>query len=137
MFDTLNQLMPVVGEAMEGLIPIIQGLTETIIPVIQDIMPQLIPSFSRFCTGTFGDSPDDRPAVDPAAASNDPASAPIGYSVSEQRPAAPISDHCGSFAGTGAAHNRNFAADHADYIGSFTGCDRATQHGAPYPYDVD
>lgn len=45
MFDTLNQLMPVVGEAMEGLIPIIQGLTETIIPVIQDIMPQLIPLF--------------------------------------------------------------------------------------------
>ena len=48
MFDTLNQLMPVVGEAMEGLIPIIQGLTETIIPVIQDIMPQLIPLFQDF-----------------------------------------------------------------------------------------
>ena len=55
----------------------------------------------------------------------------IGYSVSEQRPAASVSDHCGSFAGTGAAHNRNFAADHANYIGSFTGCDRTTQHGAP------
>lgn len=48
MFDTLNQLMPVAGEAMEGLIPIIQGLTETIIPVIQDIMPQLIPLFQEF-----------------------------------------------------------------------------------------
>lgn len=105
--------------------------------VLQAIENTEYPSFSRFCAGTFGDSPDDRPAVDPAAASNDPASAPIGYSVSEQRPAAPISDHCGSFAGTGAAHNRNFAADHADYIGSFAGCDRTTQHGAPYPYDAD
>ena len=120
MFDTLNQLMPVVGEAMEGLIPIIQGLTETIIPVIQDIMPQLIPLFQDFVPVLL-----------------ETASAPIGYSVSEQRPAASVSDHCGSFAGTGAAHNRNFAADHANYIGSFAGCDRTTQHGAPYPYDAD
>jgi TP901 family phage tail tape measure protein len=48
MFDTLNEIMPVAAEAMEGIIPIIQEMAETIIPVIQDIMPQLIPLFQEF-----------------------------------------------------------------------------------------
>lgn len=48
MFDTLNQLMPVVGEAMEGLIPIIEGVAGSIMPIISELMPQLIPLFQKF-----------------------------------------------------------------------------------------
>ena len=48
MFDTINELMPVVGETMEGLIPVIQELSATIIPVITTIMPQIIPLFQEF-----------------------------------------------------------------------------------------
>lgn len=48
MFDTVNQLMPVVGEAMEGIIPVIEELSACIVPVISEIMPQLIPLFQEF-----------------------------------------------------------------------------------------
>lgn len=42
MFDTLNQLMPVVGEAMEGLIPIITAILPPIMQIISAVLPVVI-----------------------------------------------------------------------------------------------
>lgn len=53
MFDTLNQLMPVVGEAMEGLIPIIQGLTETIIPVLVQLITAILPPIMQIISAVL------------------------------------------------------------------------------------
>lgn len=42
MFDDLNDLMPVVSEAMTELTPIISDITTQIIPIINEILPQII-----------------------------------------------------------------------------------------------
>jgi len=47
MFDTLNDLMPVVSDLMEGLIPIIGEMSDVLIPIIIDIVPALMPALQE------------------------------------------------------------------------------------------
>ncbi len=43
MFDSINALMPVVGDLMESLIPIIQDMTAQIQPLIEQLVPAITP----------------------------------------------------------------------------------------------
>ena len=43
LFDSLNELMPVVGSLMDSLIPIIQNLTATLTPLIADLVAKIGP----------------------------------------------------------------------------------------------
>ena len=43
MFDSLNELMPIVGELMDGLIPIIKDMTATLTPLIKDLVAKIGP----------------------------------------------------------------------------------------------
>lgn len=43
MFNSLNELMPVVGDLMESLIPVIQNLSKTLTPLITDLVAKIGP----------------------------------------------------------------------------------------------
>lgn len=43
LFNSLNELMPVVADLMEGLIPIIQDLAAKIQPIIEQLIPAVVP----------------------------------------------------------------------------------------------
>lgn len=43
MFNSLNELMPIVGDLMESLIPIIQDMTKTLTPLITDLVAKIGP----------------------------------------------------------------------------------------------
>ena len=47
MFNSLNELMPVVSELMESLIPVIQDLATTLTPLIEDIVAEIGPMLSQ------------------------------------------------------------------------------------------
>ncbi len=42
-FQMINDLMPVLSEAMEGVIPIIESMTETLVPIVEQIVPSILP----------------------------------------------------------------------------------------------
>ena len=48
MFNSLNELMPVVSDLMEGLIPIIQELATTLVPLITDLIADIGPMLAEF-----------------------------------------------------------------------------------------
>ena len=48
MFNSLNELMPVVSDLMEGLIPVIQDLTSTLTPLITDLVAEIGPMLAEF-----------------------------------------------------------------------------------------
>ena len=57
MFNSLNELMPIVGDLMESLIPVIQDLTKTLAPLIKDtvekigpMLTELVPPITRVIT---------------------------------------------------------------------------------------
>ena len=47
MFNSLNELMPVVSELMESLIPVIQDLAKTLTPLIEDLVAEIGPMLSQ------------------------------------------------------------------------------------------
>ena len=47
LFDSLNDLMPIVGEAMEGIIPVIEQMSEAIIPLVKDLLPKIGPMLTQ------------------------------------------------------------------------------------------
>ena len=47
MFNSLNELMPVVSELMESLIPVIQDLSTTLTPLIEDLVAEIGPMLSQ------------------------------------------------------------------------------------------
>ena len=47
LFDSLNDLMPIVGEAMEGIIPVIEQMSEAIIPIVKDLLPKIGPMLTQ------------------------------------------------------------------------------------------
>lgn len=47
LFDSLNEMMPIVGEAMEGILPVIGQMSEAIIPIVQDLLPKIAPLISQ------------------------------------------------------------------------------------------
>lgn len=47
MFNSLNELMPVVSELMESLIPVIQDLARTLTPLIEEIVAEIGPMISQ------------------------------------------------------------------------------------------
>lgn len=42
-FQMINDLMPVLSDAMEGVIPIIETLTDTLVPIVENIVPSILP----------------------------------------------------------------------------------------------
>lgn len=47
LFDSLNDLMPIVGETMEGIIPVIEQMSEAIIPIVKDLLPKIGPMLTQ------------------------------------------------------------------------------------------
>jgi len=47
MFNSLNELMPIVGELMESLIPVIQDLTKTLTPLIKNTVAKIGPMLTK------------------------------------------------------------------------------------------
>ena len=47
MFNSLNELMPIVSDLMESLIPVIQDLTATLTPLISDLVAEIGPMISQ------------------------------------------------------------------------------------------
>ena len=48
MFDSLNKLMPIIGDLMEQLIPVIEDLATTLTPLIEDCVAQIGPMLAEF-----------------------------------------------------------------------------------------
>ena len=51
LFDSLNDIMPVVGEAMEELMPIIEDVTSSVTPIIKDIVSGVLPMLGQSVSG--------------------------------------------------------------------------------------
>lgn len=43
MFDSLNELMPVAADLMEGIIPLIEGMVEQLKPMVENLIPVIVP----------------------------------------------------------------------------------------------